>query len=168
MNSYVPSGFWVYSPTKSPTVVSPSPATVIRSGKAASTRLVSHAGQHARPVDLPARACHRARLGRRGGSLGAAGGAGEAGGAAGFGTVGEGGQRVADRAGRPAEVFGDLADRVRAGAGGQPLGNLATKLAVAEPALRRGGSSGAVIGNTFGKTRGRELRAGALRHDPGY
>jgi hypothetical protein len=141
---------------------------VIRSGKAASTRLVSHAGQHARPVDLPARACHRARLGRRGGSLGAAGGAGEAGGAAGFGTVGEGGQRVADRAGRPAEVFGDLADRVRAGAGGQPLGNLATKLAVAEPALRRGGSSGAVIGNTFGKTRGRELRAGALRHDPGY
>ena len=40
MNSYVPSGFWVYSPTKSPTVVSPSPAMVIRSGKAASTRLV--------------------------------------------------------------------------------------------------------------------------------
>src|SRR6185437_15756003 len=40
MNSYVPSGFWVYSPTKSPTVVSPSPATVIRPGNAASTRLV--------------------------------------------------------------------------------------------------------------------------------
>jgi hypothetical protein len=27
----------------------------------------------------------------------------------------KGGQGVADRAGRPAEVFGDLADRVRAG-----------------------------------------------------
>ena len=32
----VPSGFWVYSPTRSAAVVSPSPATVIRSGKAAS------------------------------------------------------------------------------------------------------------------------------------
>ena len=69
-------------------------ATVIRSGKAASTRLVlpvpggpeskggdtfraqraqrldvGHAGEHARPVDLPARAGDRARRGLRGGSL---------------------------------------------------------------------------------------------------
>jgi len=56
--------------------------------------------------------------------------------AAGLGPVGEGGQRVADRAGRPAEVPGDLADRVRARARGQPLGNLGAKLAVAETALR--------------------------------
>jgi hypothetical protein len=61
----------------------------------------------------------------------------------------------------PAEVFGDLADRVRAGAGGEPLGDLAAKLAVAEPALRgRGGNSGAVIGNTSGKA-GRESTGGA-------
>jgi hypothetical protein len=43
----------------------------------------------------------------------------------------------------PAEVFGNLADRVRAGAGGEPLGNLTAKLAVAEAALRgRGRNSG--------------------------
>jgi hypothetical protein len=36
MNSKVPSGFWVYSPVRSAAVVSPSPATVIRPGKAAS------------------------------------------------------------------------------------------------------------------------------------
>src|SRR2546429_348514 len=40
MKVKVPSGFWVYSPTRSAAVVSPSPATVIRSGKAASIRLV--------------------------------------------------------------------------------------------------------------------------------
>jgi len=93
-------------------------------------------------------------LGRGGGLGGDGGGCGGgrgvglvverlAGNAAGLGPVGEGGQGVADCAGRPAEVFGDLADRVRAGAGGEPLGNLAAKLAVAEPALRgRGGNSG--------------------------
>jgi hypothetical protein len=98
---------------------------------------------------------------------GAAGGAGEAGG---LGPVGEGGQRVADRAGRPAEVFGDLADRVRAGAGGEPLGNLAAKLAVAEAALRgRGRNSGGGHREYLRKMRGREI-AGvrALRQDPGY
>ena len=36
-NTYRPSGVWVYSPTRSATVVSPSPGTVIRSGNAAST-----------------------------------------------------------------------------------------------------------------------------------
>src|SRR5215472_5657161 len=36
-NSYLPSSAWVYSPMKSATAVSPSPATVIRSGNAAST-----------------------------------------------------------------------------------------------------------------------------------
>ena len=56
--------------------------------------------------------------------------------AGGLSPVGEGGQRVADRAGREAEVFGDLADRMPAGAGGEQLGNLAAKLAVAEPATR--------------------------------
>ena len=171
---------------------------------------VGHAGQYARPVDLPSRPGHRARLGRRGGSLrrgrrrwrgwrggrlrrcrrggrlgggrgglrrgGGLGGDGDGCGggrgvglvadglaceAAGLGPVGESGQRVADRAGRAAEVPGDLADRVRARAGGQPLGNLAAKLAVAEPALRgRGGNSGAVIGNTSGKTRGPGIAGG--------
>jgi len=60
-----------------------------------------------------------------------------------------------------AEVLGDLADRVRAGAGGQPLGNLAAKLAVAEAALQgRAEIAGAVIGNTSGKCEGGKLRAG--------
>ena len=37
MKAKVPSGFWVYSPTRSAAVVSPSPATVMRSSpKAAS------------------------------------------------------------------------------------------------------------------------------------
>ena len=40
MKVKVPSGSWVYSPIRSDTWVSPSPATVIRSGKAASMRLV--------------------------------------------------------------------------------------------------------------------------------
>jgi hypothetical protein len=98
---------------------------------------VGHAGQHARPVDLPARAGDRAGhglrrgslrrcrrggragsrrrggdwLGRRGGLRGDGGGCGGgrgvglvpdglAGEAAGLGPVGQGGQRVADRAGR--------------------------------------------------------------------
>src|SRR5262249_56262697 len=39
-NTYRPSGVWVYSPTRSATVVSPSPGTVTRSVNAASTTLV--------------------------------------------------------------------------------------------------------------------------------
>jgi len=75
----------------------------------------------------------RARAGDRVDLPAVGDGGGKAGGLA---PAGEGGQRVADRAGRAAVVFGDLADLVRAGAGGEPLGNLAAKLTVAEPALR--------------------------------
>ena len=107
--SKVPSGCWMYSPVKSPTVVSPSPATVITSGKAASTRLVlpvpggpysragtpaarslrsastsgmsasARAGRPARPGGSPGRA-RPAELARRG-PLGAAAGAGAGAGA---------------------------------------------------------------------------------------
>ena len=116
----------------------------------------------------------------RGGGLGGDGGGGGggrgvglvaqglAGEAAGLGPVGQGGQRVADRAGRAAEVFGDLADRVRAGAGGQPLGNLAAKLAVAEPARGRGGNSGGGHREYLREKQGRELRAGARFAITGY
>jgi hypothetical protein len=177
-------------------VVSPSPATVIRPGKAASTRLVlpvprravqqsgdsglaepaqrldvGHVRQRAGLVDLTAWPGHRAGHGRlrrggrpgsrwggggpgRGGCLGGDGGGcgvGRgvgpvadrlAGLAAGLAPVGQGGQRVADRPGGAAKVFGDLAGGVRAGAGGQPFGDLAAKLAVAEPARRGGGKGG--------------------------
>ena len=102
--------------------------------------------------------------GGRGVGLVADGLAGEA---AGLGPVGEAGQRVA---GRPAEVLGDLADRVRAGAGGEPLGNLAAKLAVAETALRgRGGNSGGGHREYLRENARAGITGGrALRHDPGY
>ena len=91
---------------------------------------------------------------------------GLAGEAAGLGAVGQGGQGVADRAGRAAEVFGDLADRVRAGAGGEPLGNLAAKLAVAEPARGRGGNSGGGHREYLREKRGAGIAGGrALRHN---
>ena len=120
----------------------------------------------------------RGGLGRGGGLGGDGGGCGGGRGvglvaerlasdAGGLGPVGEGGQRVADRASRAAEVFGDLADRVRAGAGGEPLGNLAAKLAVAEAGLAGAGQeiAGAVIGNTSGKNEGRE-NCGRARASP--
>ena len=122
------------------------------------------------------------------GAVGGAGGAGGAAGcgggrgvglvadglarnAAGLGAVSEGGQRVADRAGRPAEVFGDLAGRVRAGAGGEPLGDLAAKLAVAESALRgRGGGSGGGHREYLREKRGAGIVTACARFaiNPGY
>ncbi len=59
--------------------------------------------------------------------------------------AGEGGQRVADRAGAPVQGPGDLACPAGSGVVGEVLGYLAAQLAVAEPALgggRGGGGSG--------------------------
>ena len=93
------------------------------------------------------------RLGRKGGlgrdGCGCGGGGGVrlvadglAGYQVGLAPVGEGGQRVADRAGRPGQGPGDLADLAGPGVVGEVLGYLAAQLAVAEPALRGGGGGG--------------------------
>ena len=222
MKAKVPSGFWVYSPTRSAAVVSPSPATVIRSRRrrprsgwscryrAARTAgpapgrpqlaqgfYVGHVGEGPRagrpapfgrvtgpalPAWGRARAAGRARRGGGGGGAGA--GAGWAEGVpwarwrrlrrrwrswpgsgsacryeVGLAPAGEGGQRVADRAGRLAEGLGDRrgvwgrgcrrGTRLPGGAAGRcragPWG--------------RGGGAGAVIGSSV-----KGVREIGLRH----
>src|SRR5208282_2407988 len=86
-------------------------------------------------------------LGGDGGGCGCGGGVrlvadGLAGYQVGLAPVGEGGQRVADRAGRPGQGPGDIADLAGPGVVGEVLGYLAAQLAVAEPALRGGGGGG--------------------------
>ena len=73
--------------------------------------------------------------------------------------VGEGGLRVADNAGRAAEVPGDLADRVRAG---RAASHSARSWLL--PIQAGAGIAGTVIGNTSREKQGREISgARALR-----
>jgi hypothetical protein len=103
---------------------------------------IGHVGQCAGLVDLPVRAGRKGCLGGNGGGGGRVRlvADGLAGYEVGLAVAGQGGQRVADRAGRLAEGLGDLADLVGSGVAGEVLGYLAAQLAVAEPAL--GGGAG--------------------------
>jgi len=60
----------------------------------------------------------------------------------GLAPAGQGGQRVADRAGRPVQRLGDVAGLAGPGVAVEVLGYLAAQLAIAEPTLRGGGGGG--------------------------
>jgi hypothetical protein len=87
----------------------------------------------------------------------------------GLAVAGQGGERVADRAGRPAQRLGDAACPLGSGVVGEVLGYLAAQLAVAEPALRGGGGGGhRDYLHKCESELSRHWRAHAFRHYPEF